>query len=143
MATLAADLTWFAVGKRYGRRALHFVFRLSPSPAEHLNQAERLFSRWGPAAFALAKFIPGMPMAGPVLAGGLGTTLRVFLIYDLLAMGLWAGMFTGLGMLFQRDVDRALRGLDRLGGWGLLLGATVIAFLLLRRWQRSRGNRPV
>jgi membrane protein DedA with SNARE-associated domain len=140
VATLAADLTWFAVGKRYGRHALHFVFRLSPSPAKYLNQAEQLFARWGPAAFALAKFIPGMPMVGPVLAGGLGTTLLVFLIYDLLAMGLWAGVFTGLGMIFQRDVDRALRGLDRLGGWGLLLGGAIVTFLVLRRWHRSRDR---
>lgn len=133
-ATLVADLTWFAVGKRYGTRALHLVFRLSSSPAKYLSQAEGLFSRWGPVAFALAKFIPGMPMAGPVLAGGLGTTLRVFLIYDLLAMGLWAGVFTSLGMPFQRDVDRVLRGLDRLGGWGILLGGMVVAFLVLRGW---------
>jgi membrane protein DedA with SNARE-associated domain len=143
VATLSADLTWFAVGKRYGRRALHLVFRLSPSPANYFKQAERLFSRWGPAAFALAKFIPGMPMAGPVLAGGLGTTLRVFLLYDLLAMGLWAGLFTGLGMLFQRDVDRVLRGLDRLGGWGLLLGAVIVVALVLRRWRRARAHGPV
>ena len=104
--------------------------RLSPSPAKYLNHAERLFARWGPSAFALAKFIPGMPMAGPVLAGGLGTTLRVFLIFDLLAMGLWVGVFTGLGMLFQRDVDRALRGLDRLGGWGLLVGTVIVALAM-------------
>jgi membrane protein DedA with SNARE-associated domain len=140
VATLAADLTWFAVGKRYGMRALLLVFRLSPSPAIDFNQAERLFSRWGPAAFALAKFIPGLPMAGPVLAGGLGTTLRVFLVYDLLAMGLWAGVFTGLGMVFQRDVDRALRGLDRLGGWGLLLGAVIVVAIILRRWQQARAG---
>lgn len=138
VATLAADLTWFAVGKRYGMRALHLVFRLSPSPEKYLDQAERLFSRWGPAAFALAKFIPGLPMAGPVLAGGLGTTLRVFLLYDLLAMGLWAGAFTGLGMVFHRDVDRALRGLDRLGGWALLCGAVIVAALVVRRWLALR-----
>jgi membrane protein DedA with SNARE-associated domain len=144
VATLAADLTWFAVGRHYGARALHLVFRLSPSPAQYLNQAERLFSRWGPAAFALAKFIPGLPMAGPVLAGGLGTPLCVFLVYDLLAMGLWAGLFTGLGMVFQRDVDRALRGLDRLGGWGLLLAAVIVAAVIVRQWQRARvGQRRV
>jgi membrane protein DedA with SNARE-associated domain len=143
VATLAADLTWFAVGKRYGRRALHLVFRLSPSPSKYLDQTERLFSRWGPVAFALAKFIPGMPMAGPVLAGGMGTALRVFLIYDLLAMGLWASVFTGLGVLFQRDVDRALRGLDRFGGWGLLFGAVIVAFWVLRRWHRSVADRLV
>jgi membrane protein DedA with SNARE-associated domain len=142
MATLAADLTWFVIGRRYGRRALHLMSRLSPSPAKYLNHAERLFARWGPSAFALAKFIPGMPMAGPVLAGGLGTTLRVFLIFDLLAMGLWVGVFTGLGMLFQRDVDRALRGLDRLGGWGLLVGTVIVVVLVLHRWQRSQANRP-
>lgn len=140
VATLVADLTWFAVGKRYGMRALHFAFRLSPSPEKHLNQTERLFSRWGPAAFALAKFIPGLPMAGPVLAGGLGTTLRVFLFYDLLAMGLWAGAFTGLGMVFERDVDRALRGLDRLGGWGLLLGIAIAAVVVLHRWLSLRAS---
>lgn len=139
VATLAADLAWFAIGKRYGTRALHFVFRLSPSPGKHFNLAKRLFSRWGPAAFAVAKFIPGLPMAGPVLAGGLGTNLRVFLVYDLLAMGLWASLFTGLGMIFQRDVDRALRGIDRLGGWALLVGAIILAAVILRRWQRARA----
>jgi membrane protein DedA with SNARE-associated domain len=139
VATLLADLTWFVVGKRYGARALRLVFRLSPSPEKHLSQTERLFSRWGPAAFALAKFIPGLPMAGPVMAGGLGTTLRVFLIYDLLAMGLWAGVFTTLGMIFQRDVDRALGALDRLGGWGLLLAAALIAGFAARRWYKTRA----
>jgi membrane protein DedA with SNARE-associated domain len=139
VATLLADLTWFVVGKRYGTRALRLVFRLSSSPEKHLGQTERLFLRWGPAAFALAKFIPGLPMAGPLLAGGLGTTLRVFLIYDLLAMGLWAGAFTGLGALFQRDVERALGALDRLGGWGLLLGGAVVAGVLVRRWYKVRA----
>jgi membrane protein DedA with SNARE-associated domain len=139
VATFVADLTWFVVGRRYGARALRLVFRLSSSPEKHLGQIERLFSRWGPAAFALAKFIPGLPMAGPVLAGGLGTTLRVFLLYDLLAMGLWAGAFMGLGMIFHRDVDLAMRALDRLGGWGLLLGAVVVAGLALRFWYRARA----
>ena len=140
VATLVADLIWFVVGRRYGTRALRLVFRFSSSPEKHLGQTERLFARWGPAAFALAKFIPGVPMAGPVLAGGLGTTLRVFLLYDLLAMGLWAGLFTGLGMAFQRDVDQALRALDRLGGWGLLLAGTIVAAVILRQWWKARAS---
>jgi membrane protein DedA with SNARE-associated domain len=140
VATLIADLAWFVVGKRYGARALRLVFRLSSSPQKRLDQTERLFARWGPAAFALAKFIPGLPMAGPVMAGGMGTTLRVFLVYDLLAMTLWAGAFMGLGMAFQRDVDRALRGLDRIGGWALPLGvAAVIVALTVRRVYKSRA----
>jgi membrane protein DedA with SNARE-associated domain len=139
VATVVADLTWFVVGKRYGARALRLVFCLSSSPEKHLSQTERLFARWGPVAFALAKFIPGLPMAGPVLAGSMGTALRVFLFYDVLAMGLWAGAFTGLGMVFQRHVEFALRALDHLGGWGLLLGATLVTALVLRRWYRARA----
>lgn len=140
VATVLADLTWFAIGKRYGRRALRLIFRLSSSPDEQLSRTERLHSRWGPAAFALAKFIPGLPMAGPILAGGLGTTLPIFLLYDLLAMGLWAGGFTLLGVIFQRDVERALGALDRFSVWGLLLAAAVVlAGVVLRRWQKVRA----
>ena len=142
VATLLADMIWFVIGKRYGKRALHLVFRLSSSPERDLSRTERLHSRWGPAAFALAKFIPGLPMAGPILAGGLGTTLPIFLLYDLLAMSVWAGGFTALGVIFHRDVDRALRALDRLGIWALVLvAAVVLAGLVARRWQKIRGNR--
>jgi membrane protein DedA with SNARE-associated domain len=139
LATLVADVTWFFVGKRYGARALRFVFGLLSSPEKRLRRTEQRFARWGPAAFALAKFIPGLPMAGPVLAAGLGTTLRVFLFYDLLAMSLWAGAFTGLGMVFQRHVALALRTLERLGGWGLALIATLGATIALRLWYRHRA----
>jgi len=139
VATLLADVTWFVIGRRYGRRALRLVFRLSSSPEKQLSRTERLHSRWGPAAFALAKFIPGLPMAGPILAGGLGTTLPIFLLYDLLAMSLWAGSFTALGAIFQHDVDRALRALDRLGVWALLLiAASLLAGVVVWRWRKIR-----
>jgi membrane protein DedA with SNARE-associated domain len=137
-ATLIADFTWFAIGRRYGARALAFVFRLSSAPEARRGQAERLFARWGPAAFAVAKFIPGLPMAGPVLAGGLGLTTGVFLAYDLLAMGLWAGAFAGLGMIFHEDVERVLRVLEGLGGWALLVGGLVACALAARGWRARR-----
>ncbi len=139
VATLLADLIWFAIGKRYGARVLRLFYRLSSSPEKRQSQTERLLLRWGPAAFAFAKFIPGLPMAGPILAGGLGTTLPLFLVYDLLAMALWAGGFTSLGVVFQRDVDRALRALDRLGGWGILIAAVVLAGVMARQWAKVRA----
>jgi len=139
VATLLADLIWFAIGKRYGARVLRRFYRLSSSPEKRQSQTERLLLRWGPAAFAVAKFIPGLPMAGPILAGGLGTTLPLFLVYDLLAMALWAGGFTSLGVVFQRDVDRALRALDRLGGWGILIAAVLLVGVMARHWAKVRA----
>jgi membrane protein DedA with SNARE-associated domain len=137
-AALVADLAWFVIGERYGARALRFVLRLSSSPEKYLKRTERLTSRWRPAAFTLLKFIPGLPMAGPILAGTLGTTLWIFIVYDLGAMALWAGLFIALGIVFHGDVERGLRLLDRLGGWGLLLGATIVAGLILLRWRTLR-----
>jgi membrane protein DedA with SNARE-associated domain len=142
VATLVADLIWFVIGRRYGGRALGFVLRLSSTPQKHLTRIERLFARWGPAAFAIAKFIPGLPMLGPLLAGSLGTTLRTFLACDLFAMALWAGAALGLGMVFERDVELLLRALDRAGGWALLVVAALIIGLTLRRWYKSRTVSP-
>lgn len=140
VATLLADLAWFMIGRRYGARVLRFLYRLSSSPEKRQSQTERLLSRWGSAAFAFAKFIPGLPMAGPLLAGSLGTTLPVFLAYDLLAMGVWASSFTGLGVIFHRDVDRALRVLDRFGSWGFFVAAVILAIAIVRRLAKLRST---
>jgi membrane protein DedA with SNARE-associated domain len=138
VATLVADLIWFMIGRRYGGRALGFVLRFSSSPERQLGRIERLFVRWGPAAFAIAKFIPGLPMTGPLLAGSLRTTWRVFLACDLFAMALWAGAVIGLGVIFERDVELLLTALERAGWWALLVGAALFVGVTLRRWYRSR-----
>jgi membrane protein DedA with SNARE-associated domain len=137
LATLIADLSWFIVGRRYGKRALDRICQKSPGARSRLTQIERRLERWGTATFVVAKFIPGLPMAGPALAGALGVTLRAFLFYDLLAMTLWAGTFTGLGMAFHGQIDVVSAALDRIDGSILMCGAIVLIALLLRRWQRA------
>jgi membrane protein DedA with SNARE-associated domain len=142
LAALVADLTWFVLGRRYGGRALRAVCRLSSSPDLRLRQAERLFARWGLGAVVLFKFVPGLPMTGPVLAGGWGTSLRAFIVCDVLAMTVWGGACVALGMIFHRDVDLALATLARLGGWALLVaGAGVVGVFgwqCWRTWRRWR-----
>jgi membrane protein DedA with SNARE-associated domain len=138
LATFIADLSWFLVGRRFGTRALSFVFRGASQPEKRRVQVEQLFTQWGSAAFALAKFIPGIPMASPALAGALGIRVRVFLLYDLLAMSLWGGAFLGLGVLFHRDIAGIMRGLDRLGIWALAAGAVVVVAVVANSLRRRR-----
>jgi len=137
-ATLVADVIWYLIGRRYGARALRFALRGSAKPEQRLDQTMRLFARWGSAAFALAKFIPGVPMVGPVLAGSSGITWRVFLAYDVVAMSAWAGAFTGLGVIFASDVGRIVKLLDRVGVWGLVVGAAVVVVVAARALMRRR-----
>jgi len=143
VATLLADLAWFVIGKRYGARALRKLYRLSSSPERQQSRTERLLTRWGPAAFAFAKFIPGLPMSGPILAGSMGTALPVFLVCDLVAMSIWAGGFTAIGMVFQHDIERVLRTFDRLCGWVLLAAAGALAVIVTWRLCRSLRRREL
>jgi membrane protein DedA with SNARE-associated domain len=75
-------------------------------------------------------------MAAPVLAGALGAPLRVFLAYDLLALTLWGATFTGLGAVFHGNVALVVRSVERLGSWGLVLAASVVAGLTARSVAR-------
>ena len=84
--------------------------------------------------------------AGAALAGGFPELGKRYALAILMApvgpatvMAVWAGVFTALGMVFHNDVDVGLRMVDRLGGWGLLVVAAIVAGLMLRRWHTARA----
>src|SRR5262249_27983262 len=58
-ASLLADLVWFALGRRQGRRILKVLCRISLNPDSCVRQTERLFHRYGLYSITVAKFIPG------------------------------------------------------------------------------------
>src|SRR5689334_3502223 len=71
LACLTADLGWFYIGRRGGKRVLNFLCRLTLSHA-YLEQIERTFSRHGMPVIAAAKFFPGLSVVASPLAGAFG-----------------------------------------------------------------------
>ena len=71
-AALAADLVWFALGRRYGGGALRIVCKLSLSPDACVRQTESLFTRLGARALLICKFVPGLSAVSTPLAGASG-----------------------------------------------------------------------
>jgi membrane protein DedA with SNARE-associated domain/rhodanese-related sulfurtransferase len=138
LAALIADLAWYAAGKRYGKRVLALLCRISLSPDSCVRQTESLFHRWGAPSLLLAKFIPGFASIARALAGALGTKAPVFLLFDCLGAAIWAGSALGLGLLFRSTVGDLLAVLESLGKWGLLLIATALALFILNRWWQRR-----
>ncbi len=97
-AGLTADLVWFELGRRRGRRVLDALRRVSRAPDARLRRAENLIRRYAVPAVLIAKFIPGLTSVTPPLAGIFGIARARFLLYDLAGILLWQGPGPGSAM---------------------------------------------
>lgn len=137
-AALLADSVWFVLGRRYGRRVLARLCRISLSPDSCVQNTESLYARWGAKSLVIAKFVPGFASIASALAGAVGTRSGRFLWFDGLGALLWVGSAVLLGGLFSSAVEDLLDVLAQLGFWGLLLVAAALALFVARRWWSRR-----
>jgi membrane protein DedA with SNARE-associated domain/rhodanese-related sulfurtransferase len=119
---LAADSFWFWFGHRWGSGALRLLCRLSADPRSCSDNAHEKFQRYGLAVLCVAKFVPGLNLVMPPLAGAEGASLSAFLPLDLLGGFLWAGSYVALGYLFSKQVDIAIGWVER---FGMVVGIAV------------------
>lgn len=139
VASLGADLVWYALGRRYGNRVLKTLCRVSLSPDSCVRQTEGIFERWGMTSLVASKFITGFSTVAPPLAGAMGAKLPTFLFYDALGTVLWAGGGLLLGSVFHRAIDDVLSFLEGLGTGAIyVLAAGLVLFVLFKWWQRCR-----
>lgn len=139
LATLLADLLWFAGGRRFGASLLRVMCKLSLSPDSCVGLTRRIYGRWGPPSLIVSKYVPGFAAVATTLAGETGTSLRRFALYDGIGAALWAGGAIALGAIFHEAVEALLRELERLGQFAvILLIAAVALFVIVKWWQRYR-----
>lgn len=134
---LLADIAWYRSGRRYGRRVLNLLCRVSLSPDSCVRQTESMFVKAGPLALVFAKFVPGLANVCVALAGITRLRFRTFLALDALGAALYVGGVALLGVLFAGAIEDALATLESLGLYGLLVVLGLLAvYLLVRWWQR-------
>ncbi|MET0499777.1 MAG: rhodanese-like domain-containing protein [Steroidobacteraceae bacterium] len=139
LATLVADLAWFAGGRKFGATLLRTMCKLSLSADSCVGLTRRIYARWGPPSLILAKYIPGFAAVSTTLAGESGTSMKKFILYDGIGAVLWVAGAVGLGVVFHDAVDALLTQLDDLGQYALmLLIAGIVIFVALKWWQRQR-----
>ncbi|MCE4556737.1 VTT domain-containing protein [Roseateles cellulosilyticus] len=144
LAALVANALWFWAGRRLGRRVLTTLCRISISPDSCVRQNEASFARRGVLTLVIAKFVPGLSILAPPLAGALGMGTQRFLGWNLLGSALWAGVSIAVGRVFHEQIDALLRALSRLGGVALALAAVlVVAYLGWRLWRRAVVRREM
>jgi len=139
VAALIADSFWFFAGRRYGRKVMSTLCRISLSPDSCVRQTSSIYTRWGASSLLVAKFIPGFASVASAMAGTLGTSRKAFFLFDALGAALWAGVAIYLGSLFSTTIDDLLNVLVELGKLGgLLVLVALVAYIASKWWQRYR-----
>jgi membrane protein DedA with SNARE-associated domain/rhodanese-related sulfurtransferase len=139
LASLVADLVWFLAGRRYGRRVLGLMCRLSLSPDSCVRQTEHIYERWGVQSLMFAKFIPGFAAVATGMAGTVHTPLARFVVFDAIGALLWSGLAASLGRVFRNAVDDIFAVLEQAGRWGLVvLLVALVFYVAAKAVQRHR-----
>jgi membrane protein DedA with SNARE-associated domain/rhodanese-related sulfurtransferase len=136
-ATLCADGFWFFLGRRYGHHVLRLLCKMSLEPTTCVRRTQDSFGRRREVLLAFAKFVPGLGMLAPPVAGQNGMNFGRFLFFDGIGASLWIGTLLTAGRLFGDALKRdpsLLNWVGRFSGVLLLLG--VIGFFVVRLLRR-------
>jgi len=132
---ILGDGVWFLAGRRWGYRVMRLLCRISLSADTCVQRSESILGRWGGLSLILAKFVPGVSVVAPPMAGALGMSNTRFLSYETAAALIWTLGFLFLGRVFHSAINDVLAVLSNIG-----LTAAVfcgVMLLLFLAWRYS------
>src|SRR5271156_3694030 len=136
--SLIADTAWFLASRRYGRKLLALLCRISLSPDSCVRQTENMYVRIGTPLLLFAKFVPGLGIVSVALAAITGVNAFIFLVLDAMGAAFFVGAAVLLGALFKNVIFAFIARLAELGALGLVLViAAIAAYVFVRWWQRQ------
>ena len=144
LATLVADLVWYAIGRSRGARVLGLLCRVSLEPDSCVRRTEEVFLRHGVRFLLFAKFIPGLGTVGPPLAGMVGVGVVRFSLYTALGAFFWVGAWMVLGYAAGQAVERVVTQAGQLGAAvAVTLGLVIVGYVIVKWIQRQRFLRSL
>jgi membrane protein DedA with SNARE-associated domain len=138
-ACLVANTIWYMLGRSRGTSILKLICRISLEPDSCVRTTESVFARHGALSLIYAKFVPGLAIVAPPLAGLFRMGLLRFLALDALGATLWAVTFGGLGYLFSEQLELiAVPALKLGGGLVVALPGGLGVYILWKYFERRR-----
>lgn len=101
--TLAMNVIWFWIGRRYGSRVLRTLCRVSLEPDFCVRRTNGIFERYGSVSLLVSSFVPGLQTVAPPLAGATGLAFPTFLGLRIAGSLLWACALTLPGYVFAHE----------------------------------------
>lgn len=138
VANVLGDGAWYYAGRRFGYRVMRLLCKVSMSPDSCVRRSETLITDWGGMSLLAAKFVPGVSIVAPPMAGALKMPLSRFTLFDALAGLAWTAVFVALGWVFSQQIQDVLNAMANAGGVGAVLLVVLIAIGVGTRWWRRR-----
>jgi membrane protein DedA with SNARE-associated domain/rhodanese-related sulfurtransferase len=138
-ACFIGDSTWYLAGRAYGVRVMKLLCRISLTPDVCVSQTQSTFQRWGPSALIFAKFVPGLSMIAPPLAGATHMAFARFFLFSVAGAALWVSAALTVGLLLRSQIAQLLPRLSGVGG--TVLGILLVllgAYIAFKWWERRR-----
>jgi len=139
LACVLADSAWFLAGRIYGNGVMKLLCRISLTPDSCVSETQSRFERWGSGALIVAKFVPGLSLIAPPLAGATRMAWLRFLVYSTLGAAAWVGVALLGGMLFRRQIEELL---PRVADFGLValsvFGVLLVVYVAWKWGERVR-----
>jgi membrane protein DedA with SNARE-associated domain len=140
VAGMLGKVALYVVGGRYGRQAMGALCRLAVTPNSSIGKTDRHFERWGAALLIVAEFIPGVRTLAPSLAGAEKLSATPFVLYSALGAALWTALYLGIGLVFRKQIGRALALVEQSGKVAIVAVAAAIAVYFVIKWWRRRRS---
>lgn len=143
-ASLCADLLWYWMGHKFGRRVQSLLCQISLTPDACVRQSENLYNRVGLGSLLVVRCVPGLANITVSMAAISRAPLSKFLLFDTAGTALYLGIFPVLGVMFQKAIGQVINTLVVFGRWGLFIVVVSLGLYVGRRWwQRMRFIRQL
>lgn len=132
----AGGIGGYWIGRSGGLPFLTRHGRMIGISKKHIAKARKFFTKHGPKAVFLARFIAIVRMFAGLLAGVTNMRFRVFFLWNALGALTWSILFGVLGYMFGNNLPR----LEHLVGRTGLIAFGVVVVIGLLVWHH-RGTR--
>ena len=133
-----ADLFQYWCGRKFRRRFLGLLCRVSFSPDFCVRRTQEVFARLGPWSLVLAKFIPGLSLISVAMAGVTKMSVFTFLLLDVTGGMIFVSAFVALGVIFQDAITSFLSTLVDYGKFGVAAVLAAIGLYVFIKWLQRR-----
>jgi membrane protein DedA with SNARE-associated domain/rhodanese-related sulfurtransferase len=139
LACVVADSAWFVAGRVYGSGVMKLLCRISLTPDSCVSDTQARFERWGANVLLFAKFVPGLSLVAPPLAGATRMPWLRFLVFSALGSAAWLGLAVLGGVVFRRQIEQLMPQLARLGTQAIsIIGLLLVLYVAYKWWERRR-----
>ena len=138
LGNIVGDGAWFIAGRRWGYRVMRVLCRISLSADSCVKRSESIIGRWGGLSLLASKFLPGVSVVAPAMAGALRMSNIRFLWYETVGALVWTLGFLMVGRIFHAAIRDVVAVMSSIGLTATAIGALLLGAFVLWRYRQRR-----